>query len=207
VQLKHYHWSTTSYNGRTFYHIGINYDGSLYNPNGYPEDDARAAALAADERKNKELIEARKRGVVTRQRRKEQRIANIARDYLLGKHIGNLSDCAICGRRLTDPVSVERGIGSECWPRLMDYLAGQVPKCEREIAGHRAAISELEQQDFAYWKAKYIRYGDLADKLAASDYRRARERIEQAKRQLADAEILLEAAQRWHQAQPDAKSP
>jgi hypothetical protein len=194
---EHWQWSSVPYKGRRLYSIGINDDGSLYNPNNYPEEDARTAALGADERKKEKLIEARKQGVVTRQRRREQRIAKIAKAYLLGHHVGNLRQCAMCERTLSDPVSIERGIGSECWPHLMERLAAAVPRCEQEIAGCKKALAEMELQDFAYFEARNRRYGEYGLRMADREYQRHLDNIKSRKRQLADAEILLEAARRW----------
>jgi hypothetical protein len=82
----------------------------------------------------------------TRERRQEQNIAKIARDYLLGKHIGNSDKCRICNRDLTDPVSIARAIGSECWPRLEDRLASEIPRSVAAIAAYQASIAELENR-------------------------------------------------------------
>ena len=35
-----------------------------------------------------------------------------------GYHIEHAGRCGVCGRQLTDPVSIERGIGPECWERV-----------------------------------------------------------------------------------------
>jgi hypothetical protein len=79
--------------------------------------------------------ETRAKSRETGERRRAERIAKIARDYLLlGKHIGNSLQCRICGRGLTDPVSISLAIGSECWPRLEDRLAAEVPRLTEKIA-------------------------------------------------------------------------
>lgn len=31
--------------------------------------------------------------------------------------LGTASRCTICGREIKDPVSIERGIGSDCWKK------------------------------------------------------------------------------------------
>ena len=73
--------------------------------------------------KTERLKASRAQAVETRKRRKEQRLAEVVRAFLLGKGVGNLTHCAVCDRALSDPESIARGIGSECWPRLMDHVA------------------------------------------------------------------------------------
>jgi hypothetical protein len=119
----------------------------------------------------------------TRTRRLEAKIAKITRDYLLGRHVGNQLECVICGRKLTDPASIERAIGSECWPRLQDRLAEQVPQCEGTIEKLRSALAAIEEQNF--------------DQMAAWKMRGAHQEQEAIKRRITDAELLLAAARKW----------
>jgi hypothetical protein len=42
--------------------------------------------------------------------------------------------CANCGRPLADPVSVERGIGPDCWPRIDPAWRESISA--RLVAGH-----------------------------------------------------------------------
>ena len=199
-ELKHYHWRSAPYKGDWFYSVSINRDGSLYNPNHYPEEAVREACLEADRQKAQKLIAARKQGVETRKRRREEKIAKVAKDYLLGKQIGNDTECAICGKGLSDPVSVERGVGSECWPQLMTACAEAIPNCEAEIAGYRAQIVELGKQDRAFFEAKWPRRGQADadyDKIIAYEFKQKGEYIEQLGRRIRNAELLLAAARRW----------
>jgi hypothetical protein len=148
-----------------------------------------------------EEAENRKRGVEKRKRRREERIAKIARDYLRGTGTGSRLTCAICDKALSDPVSVERGIGSECWPRLLDALTREVPRCEENIARLRDAIAEREKQNFTYWQTEYARLGftdprliaDLADRKLDAVY----DDIRSMKGRIADAEALLAAVRKW----------
>jgi len=41
--------------------------------------------------------------------------------------------CANCGRPLTDPLSIERGIGPDCWPRIDPAWRSAI--CDRLSAG------------------------------------------------------------------------
>ena len=103
----------------TLISVGINDDGSLHNPNGYPEDVVRAAVLAADARRHERRSKAAKKGADTRRRRHEHRVAAAAKSIAGGLGIGPLTRCWICGRSLDDPTSVKRGIGPECWEGVL----------------------------------------------------------------------------------------
>jgi len=102
--------------------IGILDDGTLHNPNSYPEDIVRAAVLAADARKHDRRSMAAKKAAGTRKSRQQKKIAQIARRILAGMGIGKRNHCEICGRRLDDPESVARGVGSECWQEVQSIL-------------------------------------------------------------------------------------
>lgn len=199
-ELKHYSYRLVGRNGQTFHNIGINKDGSLWNPNGYPEEEARAAALYADEKRHQRRIEARKRGVETAKRRREERIAKITRDFLLGKHIGNLDHCANCGKALADSISIERGLGSECWPRLMDRLAKAVPNCEQHLSTLQVRLKDTHALTYEGWREKHG-YRERSvyhhDRLFAMYSREKYDAIGSLEREIKDAEILLAAARRW----------
>jgi DNA repair exonuclease SbcCD ATPase subunit len=154
---------------------------------------------------DQKTAETRARSLATRTRRREQKIAQIAKDFLLGKHIGNRYECAICGRHLSDPPSIARAIGSECWPRFQDHLAREVPRCTENIERLSQSIAELEKQDLTHWQAQTAqRYSGLShitqsdiDKFAEYDLRRTHDTIKSLKRQLDDTTLLLAAARKW----------
>jgi len=39
-----------------------------------------------------------------------------------GRLIGPGNRCVICGKQLTDPESITRAIGSECWQTVLKHL-------------------------------------------------------------------------------------
>jgi hypothetical protein len=122
--LKHYRWSWVYGKDRELYHsVWIEPDGSLHNPRNYPEEPARAAALAADQRKADRLRESRERGVKKRRERREARIQEAAKRILRKEGIGNSDHCYCCHKFLTDPESIGRAIGSECWQHVLDIVA------------------------------------------------------------------------------------
>ncbi|MGA8654376.1 MAG: hypothetical protein WB677_27810, partial [Xanthobacteraceae bacterium] len=65
--------------GGMLFDVGILDDGTLHNPKGYPDDQVRAAVLAAEARRRERQHERRsagaKKAAITRARRKEKRIA------------------------------------------------------------------------------------------------------------------------------------
>jgi hypothetical protein len=126
-----YHWV---YGGAgKLYDVGILADGTLHNPRGYPEDIVRAAVLAADEREVQRRSEAAKKAAATRAARRQRRIYEVIEKLRLGHKYGPATHCVVCGKGLGDSESIERGIGSDCWQRI-------VAKLERAI-GHKQEAS------------------------------------------------------------------
>jgi hypothetical protein len=105
-----------------FCQIAIREDGSLWNPNKYPEEAVRQAIAAAEAQLAARKQESIRRGVETRRRRREQRIWAAAETLRKGAGIGRRSDCFCCAKALTDPVSIERGIGPECWEHVLRHV-------------------------------------------------------------------------------------
>jgi hypothetical protein len=101
------------------YSVGILSDGTLQNPNGYPDDVVRAAVLAADKRWHEHRSRAAKKAAATRERRRQKKVYSVARQFLSNGSIGPRPNCAICGRGLSDQPSVARGIGPECWGDIL----------------------------------------------------------------------------------------
>lgn len=118
--MSKYRW--VNHGSDTLRAVGINGDGTLYNPNGYPEELVRAAVLAADARRHATRSKAAKRAAATRARRTEARVYAIARKLAEGQAIGPRSTCVICNKRLDEGRSIERGIGSECWGRVLGAI-------------------------------------------------------------------------------------
>lgn len=110
------------YYTRRLFDVGIEVDGSLHNPNGYPDDIVRTAIEAAEARRHQRRSEATKEAAATRRRRQQQRINSAALALAAGKSIGPRSSCYVCGRGLDDPQSVARGIGSECWQDVLRFM-------------------------------------------------------------------------------------
>jgi len=107
---------------QTLYNVGILPDGTLHNPHGYPKDVVRAAVQAADERCRERRSQAAKKAAVTRARRQEQQIYATAQRIIANEKTGPRDNCVICGKGLSDPESIERGIGSECWQHVLDQI-------------------------------------------------------------------------------------
>jgi hypothetical protein len=122
-KLKHYRWRWVyGADGEHFYDVWIESDGSLHNPHGYSEERTRAAVLRADVRKADKLAKARKRGVEKRRARQAARIHEAARKIYAEKGVDQQTHCYCCRKYLTDPGSIARGIGPECWQRVLDRV-------------------------------------------------------------------------------------
>ena len=120
--------------------VGIRDDGTIHNPNDYPEELVRKAVLAADAARHERHSQAAKKGAETRRARQKGRTSSAAERMLGGpKTFGPRITCAICGKGLGDPVSIERGIGSECWQRVLTRLAARRAEGKRRDAAERAA--------------------------------------------------------------------
>jgi hypothetical protein len=121
---KHYRWRWVIGKGEylKFDEVWIESDGSLHNPRGYPEDLARAAVLEADAQEYMRKSGASKRAAETRRERQEERIYQAARRIVTAMGIGQQRRCYCCRRGLTDSESIARGIGSECWQKVLDAV-------------------------------------------------------------------------------------
>lgn len=102
--------------------VGILADGTLHNPNGYPDEIVRAAVERAIARRTDRRKAAAAKAVVTRKRRHDKRVHDVAMKLLHGQGIGRQHRCCICERKLDDEASIARGIGSECWQGLLEYM-------------------------------------------------------------------------------------
>jgi hypothetical protein len=82
----------------------------------------RSAILGAIERRRIKRSQAAKEAAKTRAKRQELRVYYVAKRILANKPVGPRRNCYICGRGLGDPVSIERGIGSECWDGVLKVI-------------------------------------------------------------------------------------
>jgi Family of unknown function (DUF6011) len=93
------------------WNITLKADGTLVNPCGYPEEIVRHA------------IEYKgKQGARTRQRRREKLIHEIAAKAVRDEKTGPRGNCIICNKRVDDPASIERGVGSDCWQNVLQRI-------------------------------------------------------------------------------------
>jgi Family of unknown function (DUF6011) len=106
-----------------FRNVGILPDGALHNPNGYPDDEVRAAVLAADERRRVRRSDAAKKAAATRRDRHSRLVYSVARKISEGREYGPRQNCVVCGKGLTDPESVARGVGSDCWQCVLEAIS------------------------------------------------------------------------------------
>jgi Family of unknown function (DUF6011) len=108
--------------------VGIERDGTLINPHDYPKDIVRAAVTAADARRYERQSNAAKKAAATRAVRRELKVNKAADRIRTYSGIGARRTCFICGKGLSDAISINRGIGPECW---QDVLT-QITKSQQE---------------------------------------------------------------------------
>jgi hypothetical protein len=134
-----------------FYWVGVRYDGALRNPNGYPEATVRLAIEQALARKRKDREDSVRRGVEKRRQRRDDQIWQAVKAWRRGALVAAHA-CRCCGRPLTDPPSIARGIGSECWPQVLGW--------DRHVAG--VLFTEGIDREATLRKAAEIRAGLIA---------------------------------------------
>jgi hypothetical protein len=128
---QHYHWRSINTERSTYapscklFDVWIEEDGSLHNPNNYPEDLVRVTVLRADAQTVARKLEATERAVATRRYRQQRRIHEAARRILADNGIGKQKRCFVCHKALTDTASIYRGIGPECWQHVLDAVAAR----------------------------------------------------------------------------------
>jgi hypothetical protein len=105
------------------FQVGVLPDGTLFNPNGYPDDVVRTAIAAAEARRHECRSNAAKMAAETRAERQQNRVGYIAKRIAAAQKTGPRTHCYVCGRHLTDPESITRGIGSECWQDVLAQIS------------------------------------------------------------------------------------
>lgn len=120
MSTSRYRW--VRHGDTTLYNVGILEDGTLYNPNNYPDAVVREAVLAANARRHERRGRAAKKAAATRQQRTELHVYAIAQNLLAGGKLEPRTNCRLCGKGLSDKASIERGVGSECWQTVMSAM-------------------------------------------------------------------------------------
>ncbi|MFY9211196.1 MAG: DUF6011 domain-containing protein [Aestuariivita sp.] len=114
-------WAPEQADGR-FHDVGIDKDGSLYNPNGYPEGEVRAAIAEAEQRRKEKRSRAAKKAAETRRKRREAQVYEVAKAILGGRQLLPSMNCRLCGRGMSDEESRARAIGPECWQGVLEEV-------------------------------------------------------------------------------------
>jgi hypothetical protein len=99
-----YQW--VYHNDQRLLDVGIMPDGSLHNPNGYPDELVREAVTAAEQRRKERRSQGAKKAAETRRVRRGKLVYTIAKRMVDGADIAPRNDCAVCGRGLHDPDSI-----------------------------------------------------------------------------------------------------
>ena len=120
--MSHYRFVWEDHEKKRLYNVGILPDGTLHNPNGYPEEMVRAAVLAADQRRHERRSQAATKAAATKSERRALKVLIIAKRAAAEQAVGPRSRCYVCGKKLTDRQSIDRGIGPECWQDVLNQI-------------------------------------------------------------------------------------
>ena len=104
------------------YDVGIRVDGTLHNPNGYPEDVVRRSLEETLARYHEACSKAAKKAAVTRAIRRKNKINVIAKSIAAKSGVKPGTHCYVCGKSHTDAESIARGIGPECWQDVLQEV-------------------------------------------------------------------------------------
>jgi hypothetical protein len=115
-------WKYIEYGDRKLYSVGILRDGTLHNPNNYPETDVRAAVETASELLHERRSKAAKLAAKTKEKRNQLMVWRVARRLLQNEQIEPSLNCVICGKGLGDQESIARSIGSDCWQHVLQTI-------------------------------------------------------------------------------------
>jgi Family of unknown function (DUF6011) len=145
--MRNIRWRFVTHEEQRLYKVGVRQDGSLDNPNGYPEDLVRAAIQSAEARWREYRSQAATKAAATRRRRTEQKVYSVSQAIIDGHVYGPRQHCVICRKGLDDPDSIERGIGSDCWQRVLLCIEIRVQKArdaEPKMGRDAAALAPPE---------------------------------------------------------------
>jgi hypothetical protein len=117
--------------GKLYVNVGIADDGRLHNPNNYPEEEIRHELQRIRAEKHQRRSRAAKEAAATRAERRRLRVNAIVNRIVASAEIGPRLDCAVCLKKLSDPLSIERGIGSDCWQDILVEV--QARKQQEEV--------------------------------------------------------------------------
>lgn len=79
------------------------------------------SAFDALSRRRDRRRESSRRGAETRKKRRELLVYEIAKAITEGRNLA-ATRCRLCGKKITDELSRQRGIGSDCWQEIMKQI-------------------------------------------------------------------------------------
>jgi hypothetical protein len=146
-----------------FGYVDIRCDGTLSNPKGYPEAEARAAIEEAAVQKRAAIEQSIRDGVETRAWRRQSALWQAVKAWRSGKLTPGRA-CRVCDKELTDPPSIARSIGPCCWEhilthenRSLELLRDQGVDRPAELARIAEARAGLIEHESAIKRRHYAR--------------------------------------------------
>ena len=95
-------------------------NGQAFSP--LPEREAVEKVWLNTQRKKQVRSEAAKKAAETRRKRQEAKAYAIAEKVVGGAELPPALKCRICGKKVTDEKSRQRGIGSDCWQWVLTLI-------------------------------------------------------------------------------------
>ena len=92
-----YRWVYTNDFQQKLYDVGVLPDGTLHNPNNYPEDLVRESIAGAVLRRREKRSNAAKQAAITREKRKQLMVWKVVRRLLRSEQVKPSPNCVICG--------------------------------------------------------------------------------------------------------------
>jgi len=113
-------WDWIGYTDKVIREVTFSADGSVCSSSDSDEITTLRALVTANRRVKQRRSKAAKKAAATRTRRRELKLARVVQRWEdTGLLPGPRYSCALCGRGVTDPESIKRGIGPECWQDVL----------------------------------------------------------------------------------------
>ena len=135
-------WRGLSHLGKIFSDVGIRRDGSLTNPRAYGETAVRDAIEWAMVEQCASIHESIQQGVETRQWRRQSALWQTVKAWRAGKLVTGY-ECRCCHKPLTDPPSIARGIGPECWEHILNHENRSLELLRERGVDRPAVLAEI----------------------------------------------------------------
>jgi Family of unknown function (DUF6011) len=81
-----------------------------------------SAVLGALQRRRSKRSKSALKAAETRKLRRDAKVNWIAKELISNRTFKPTYQCRVCGKKITDTESMERGIGSDCWQTVLEAI-------------------------------------------------------------------------------------